>query len=75
MKSSSFFTGASPKWFSKHIIDVIEKNKGFEKIAALLKAPIPIKLLVEILEPYAQALQHRKDELQAFALKVAKAIH
>lgn len=52
------------EWFVQYTVTFLKESKGIQKITNLLHSnkTIPIKLLVELLTPYAIALKERKIE-------------
>ena len=63
--------GDFSKLFSKKIIGLIKENKGFECISKYCKdMKLPLKLLLEILLPFATGVLGKHEELKAFAKEV-----
>lgn len=53
-------------WFPKHVVTVLERNKAFEYIEALLKLELPPGLMVEILKPYVYNMRAEKVSMKKF---------
>ena len=63
--------GENKDWFTNQIICYISKE-AIPKIYSLVTQKIPLKLLIDIIDPYAFGITTKKDEFNDFAKKIFK---
>lgn len=71
MGSSITSWGDQKDWFTNQIVAYLVRE-AFPKIFNLVKQKIPLKLLIDIIDPYASGITTKKDEFIDFAKKIHK---